>query len=524
MLLFVGCKELGNDMAAPGGFAHRLKVGDTLDVQPTVTQITPLHEAAYVSIKKELIGPVTPDYTLFDNRPVASLPMFYPAVARRSFADSARAGITKTSPVLVAGSWPGWKPHIPTQKGKTKFELDYLGEDNGLKSIFNTIRCITQDRQGNIWLGTLSNVYKYDGTGFYLFAQEEGIEKRPVSALLSDRQGNTWIGQNGAIRDSTAGNLYRWDGNQLARFTTGEGLSSNYITCLLETAAGDIWIGNPRGIDVWDGEAISHFTSAEGFPFPLITSLTEDATGRIWIGTQKGLFYWDSGQFYDFATMEGWNEPLITSILEDRTGQIWIGTNQGLFAWTGTGFRHFDNASGLHSNFIFSLGEDAAGNIWIGNEVYDVWNGRAFRSYTEQEGFKSENAMKMFRDHAGNLWLIHHYGYGASILKKDGFIDMTPPFYADKYKTDSYLLADQSGKMLIGNFGKGMHVWDGKGYSHFTAARQFTNDVYKLLQDRNGNWWVGSMEGLWVWGEDGVTKYDIPTYSLMADGAGNVWI
>ena len=51
--------------------------------------------------------------------------------------------------------------------------LQYFGTENGIPQ--STINSLLQDRSGNLWIGTLGGVCRYDGHGFTTFSKKNGL-------------------------------------------------------------------------------------------------------------------------------------------------------------------------------------------------------------------------------------------------------------------------------------------------------------------------------------------------------------
>jgi len=65
-------------------------------------------------------------------------------------------------------------------------------ETDGL--INNKIKCITEDQEKNIWIGTSSGISKFDGSTFTNFTTDDGLLSNKITALASDQNGNMWVG------------------------------------------------------------------------------------------------------------------------------------------------------------------------------------------------------------------------------------------------------------------------------------------------------------------------------------------
>ncbi len=196
---------------------------------------------------------------------------------------------------------------------------------------YNTVRALSQDKHGNIWMGT----------------DQEGIEL---------------IGAKGEHR-----HLKNNPGNERT-------LSNNTITALYEDASGTMWVGTyKKGVSYYNESAFKFAIADMGD----INCVEDGKDGIVWLGTNdKGLIRWNTltGErklFSHTANPNSLSSDVIVCLLQDRNGRLWAGTYWGgLNCYDGNRFIHYrtekaaDNSL-AHDN-IWALAEDAAGNIWIG--------------------------------------------------------------------------------------------------------------------------------------------------------------
>jgi len=101
-----------------------------------------------------------------------------------------------------------------------------------------TPTAIVQTQDGYLWLGTTSDLVRFDGVRFAPFSSEHG-EQLPdvqINALLAARDGTLWIG--------TQGGLSHWKNHTLTNYPAGP---SPTVTTILEDRQGTIWFGQgPR--------------------------------------------------------------------------------------------------------------------------------------------------------------------------------------------------------------------------------------------------------------------------------------
>lgn len=267
-------------------------------------------------------------------------------------------------------------------KGVAKFDGENLTYDT---TIGNRVGRIVEDSNQNLWFGTHSGVYKYDGHTFTNYSVNDGLCDNLVSNILIDKNGNIWVG--------TWGGVCRFDGNSFINFPIPKPnikllpfqTTMNWSTEIMEDSNGNIWFGRDGyGATKFDGENFTHFTKKDGLASNNICDIVEDKLGNIWFSsriTEKdhpeadkrfgsgGLVKYDGENFISFPNVEGLHDNDVYEVYIDSKDNIWIGTiNKGIYKYDG---KHFTNYSKAHSEngfpkAIMSILEDSKGTIWIG--------------------------------------------------------------------------------------------------------------------------------------------------------------
>src|SRR5580704_10899419 len=72
-------------------------------------------------------------------------------------------------------------------------EYSYTHYDiaDGLAS--SMVYCITQDKEGFIWVGTEAGVCRFDGTHFSTFTSADGLPDAEVLQMFGDSKGRVWM-------------------------------------------------------------------------------------------------------------------------------------------------------------------------------------------------------------------------------------------------------------------------------------------------------------------------------------------
>jgi ligand-binding sensor domain-containing protein/serine phosphatase RsbU (regulator of sigma subunit) len=421
---------------------------------------------------------------------------------------------------LWFGTWGG---------GVSKYDGKYFThytKKEGLSSDF--IWSMLEDKDGNIWFGTWGGgACKYDGYSFTHYGKKEGLSSDYVICLLEDKSKNIWLGTEG-------GGVNKYDGKSFANYTQEQGLIQNIVLCMLEDKYGSIWFGTRGGVSKYDGKAFFNYTKNEGLSQNVILSMCQDSKGNFWFGTEgRGVCKFDGNAFSSYADKDGLSNNFVVSVLEDKNKNMWFSTwGGGLNKYDGESFTHYTEKEGLSNNFVVSSLQDRSGNLWFGTEGWGVnkFCGQHFTHFTDKDGLSNNGVLSILRDDKGNLWFGTN---GGGVCKYDGnsFTRYTTSEGLSSNIIAS-ILQDKEGNIWFGTVGAGVCKFDGKSFTNYTDKEGLShNIVYCMLQDKLGNIWFGT-------NSMGACKFDGTHFthytsneglsnniivSMLQDRKGNIW-
>jgi signal transduction histidine kinase/ligand-binding sensor domain-containing protein/DNA-binding response OmpR family regulator len=178
-------------------------------------------------------------------------------------------------------------------------------EPDRLESILPFYRgqCITKDRNGNLWAGAWSGLYRLSPQRtitHYTATQEKSEEgslarlsDNQVRCVQEDDQGQLWIG---TFRGLDCYNPYTEEWTRYDAYGTSPNkLSHNSILTLHKDLRGNLWVGTYfGGVNVFapDNDNIQMYYAepqqAGCLNFPVVGPMTKDGAGNLWIGTEGG--------------------------------------------------------------------------------------------------------------------------------------------------------------------------------------------------------------------------------------------
>lgn len=259
------------------------------------------------------------------------------------------------------------------------------------------------------------------------------------------------------------------------------------------------------------------YTKKDGIlSFPVTTTFV-DSKGVVWIGTGDGLNAFTGSKWYSLKQIENKvtnvKQPLkdIVRIYEDRKRNLWFVTGYGVFLYDGTYWVNYisnEEENDYKADVIF---EDRRGWIWITQEYRKEFNEISALGYTLLSG-----SVKMFD---GYEWYRFDDEVAESVASKFN----VSPTYVTK------IIQDRMGNMWFATL-EGLYMFDGGQWFPFKDETFEVNKVFDVLEDRSGNIWAATeagvskyYDGQWINFDkkDGLSGNSV--YQLLQDKSGRIW-
>jgi ligand-binding sensor domain-containing protein len=227
--------------------------------------------------------------------------------------------------------------------------LNVLDEETGSfqhiregKFAFNNyIRAIYQDSKGNVWVGTIEELLRYDQFSKKLNRFESSTNRDSIrvaglcNSIIEDKKGRLWVGTREGLHLLVNGAFK-------IRYTINDGLGNNTVQGVLEDRSGNLWMSTAVGISKFDPETavFRNYDIADGVRGSTFkpNSSFRHPNGQLFFGG-KGICYFNPDSVLDnpykpevFITELGiLNDPVLpgdeTGILQHQiseTGEISI--------------------------------------------------------------------------------------------------------------------------------------------------------------------------------------------------------
>ncbi|TYR37092.1 response regulator [Sphingobacterium phlebotomi] len=314
-----------------------------------------------------------------------------------------------------------------------------------------------------------------------------------------------------------------------------------------------------------------HISTKDGLSQSSIFAIAQDHLDLMWVGTRDGLNKYDAHRFVTYRNVlsdsTSLSDNYVTAVYEDSDNRLWIGTGQGINLYDRKSDRFLRVplvGRGSPEPFIYAIDQDRNGNVWFCSsaglfllksnpenqlQCFLVFNGRNIAGHTFPPG--SGNVQQVYQDSRGRHWLSTTNG----VYVFEGLSRQSTPqlIYDIQQRRGALNSADvrfvyemKPGIFWMGTKEGGINVYEEEkdtfryitndGSAGNRQASLSSNDVRSLVRDRQGGYWIGTINGLNYYDEKlgfiSFLKDQYDTYSLadnsirpiFQDRRGSIWV
>lgn len=349
----------------------------------------------------------------------------------------------------------------------------------------NSIEVINGDE---LWINTTNSGIKRinltDNIDEKPISKSNGLSVYNIRTVFKDRQNNVWIGSSG-------GGLFKFEKNNFRHYTKDNGLVANRIYALHHVNDA-LWISTAEsGLTKIDSTGIHQERETSGYLNKKVKTLTNDNEGRIWAGTEgKGIYIYqkkirDSVIYDSTAT----NKKTYQIQKIEDVYEAYITTNIGLPSdWI--------SKIKIYGSYIWiATYADGIARFQYNHEKKKIYN---LKTFGTEDGIKDVSIRDLARDETGRIWYATSKGHVGYIKN-----DEVTHFSYEKVTGSEVTIGTirfHNYDMYLGTFGKG--IW----FSYLSKDFEFkplqgkkdlySDNIYQLIFDTNGDLWAGSERGV----------------------------
>lgn len=459
----------------------------------------------------------------------------------------------------------------------------------------STVFDIVQDELGSLWIATDDGLNQFDGQDFTIYRHSRGDASTTLSnftrALFIDKKGDLWIGsESGLSRYNRRLQIFTNYPTVLGEigkvltiydiieFNKGLLLATEQGLCYFNVDTGYqmlsfqgsrvmtlrnfmhyILVGSDQGLYCYYPQTDTYELLHESFRGVSILALEphRKEPNKIWIGTDgNGLFCYDVSQkesavyLYDDADDTTLSSNFVRSLCYDSSGTLWVGTFVGLnlSKIEGKFERHYYDQGEydeISQNSVRAIFQDRQGGMWCGtyfgglNYHHPMRNRFQHICHSAQRNSVNDNVIgAMLCDEKTNVWIgTNDNGLNFYDRTNDLFTSYSHKS-SDKYSIPSnnvkaLLFSKVNQGVLVGTHGGGLSLFSPQS-GKFRRLNIPDENVYSLLYNSDGNLWVGTLGGLYIYNEErdeivesgwlSVLLRGYQIHSLLLDSQGHIWV
>ncbi len=357
------------------------------------------------------------------------------------------------------------------------------------------IYTMAQTRNGYLWLGTGTGLFRFDGVRFVRFAPRPGdrIPGGGIQKLLGARDGSLWIVWS-------AGVVSRLHEGRVTTYAGPDGIAVTFD--VTESATGTLIAGTVRGLARWFNGKWEDVSRAWGYPGQECHGLRYDRQGVLWATTEDRVVYLAPGghQFID-PGFRLTDKERLTDYAPANDGAIWM-AEVARSAHTIPTVGRRDPVTEVQVGASAVL-IDRRGSLWVGSvgdglrRVLDPTRIRGRRiaqfgpeaeQYTEKDGLLSGAVNALLEDREGNIWVASDRG-----LERFREGDFTPIVTPGGVRP-RFIFADRDSSVWTGA-GNMMNLVRLRPPKRDTIPTGFFPE--NLAQDPSGVLWSSADSAIW---------------------------
>lgn len=423
--------------------------------------------------------------------------------------------------------------------------------------ISNTISALLKDRKNRLWIGTPKGIDMLDLNKslnkpiFNHFSLNQNKKKSSwdgnnIYSIFEDSKGNIWVGSMSGLfkltRD-THGEIYFEDSRLFN--TAINGIVEDEFGRLIVCTFNALFVISSKNNSVQVNKIIDA---------PFTTILT--SKGYLWAGGSKGLYRFENASSLKLPSLINqytYNPKIpelslsknnVKSLFIDKGGILWVGVNGGgvnKLDPTVKRFKHIKNTlnpNSLTNNKVRAIFEDSNQFLWVGTEgggLNYLKKGNNYSNFNILSSISNVFAIAEVKEGNSKKLLIGAEGgiglYELDITNPSSISSINVKPIKDIYHSVFAILVDSKKNIWIGTYNGGVHRWLTTStpglykkdvlYENSNEPKNLSNNIIRSIkEDMKGNIWFGTADGLCKLPEDQI-RQNKPKFKIYKNKIGN---
>jgi ligand-binding sensor domain-containing protein/signal transduction histidine kinase len=329
------------------------------------------------------------------------------------------------------------------------------------------------------------------------WATEDGFPRGPVYSITQTPDGYLWVG--------TEMGLLRFDGLTFRDMRTDAPKMPplNRVLGLIVDHDGSLWTLLRRTTLLrYRGGEFTDMTRDFGPPNTTANALgrATDGAPLLWIQEHPAAVVLRGGKFETLPSQSDFSPSPVLALTQTPDGDVWVGTrDSGLFRISvGRASKITDGLPNLKVNALATAGGSA---LWVGTDSGVVrWDGTRLTATGIPPSLRSVQALALLLDRDANLW-VGTNAHGLARLNAGGVSWMNGR-QASGNEAVTALFEDREGNLWTGSANGLERIRDSAFVTYSQAEGMPSESNGPVYADPDGRLWFAPIQGgLWSWRE-----------------------
>jgi signal transduction histidine kinase/ligand-binding sensor domain-containing protein len=311
------------------------------------------------------------------------------------------------------------------------------------------------------------------------------------------------------------------------------------VMALAQTEDGYLWVGTTDGLFRFDGMYFDPYRPEAGsFPSASVSALMAAAGGGLWVGyANGGASFLKDGRVTNYSERDDLPVSRVRYLAQDQEGAVWAAVVGGLARFDGVRWQRIKMDWSYPGKSAGALFVDPQGTLWVGSEKSIMFLPKGEKQFRDT-GIAAGRVLVITRAPDGTM-LFYDDDAGAmrsfrppTDSRTDPLIRIEIPARAMLFDRHGalWVVGDKLSRVPFPERGRARPISEtSPDAERFTKKQGLTDDSTRsILEDREGNIWVGTDGGLDRFRHRNLTWFQLPdgvnNLSLVAGDDGEVWV